>query len=130
MRRLFAHVRHACGRTLSQIPARPHSAGSGSDEVSKMRSLASTMSYLELLKLASPEAVVVISALVVLAIGLMSRPATVVAGVSPAKLPTRATGVRLRRTAKRWCSLVAALGVVIAMTAVLMLPRNANLFGG
>ena len=34
------------------------------------------MSYLELLKLASPEAVVVISALVVLAIGLTSRGAT------------------------------------------------------
>jgi len=59
---LVADVRHACGRTLSQISARPHHAGSGSDEISKMRSLTSTMSYLELLRLASPEAVVVIGA--------------------------------------------------------------------
>lgn len=92
-----------------------------------MRSLASTMSYLELLKLASPEAVVVISALIVLAIGLMSRRATVVAGVSPAKPPTRAAGTA---AATGWCSLVAALGLAIAMAAVLMLPRNASLFGG
>ena len=37
-----------------------------------MRSLLATMSYLELLKLASPEAIVVITALVVLTIGLTS----------------------------------------------------------
>jgi NADH-quinone oxidoreductase subunit N len=95
-----------------------------------MRSLASTTSYLELLKLASPEAVVVISALVVLTIGLMSGRATVAAGVSPAKPPAGAARIRLRRTATGWCSLVAALGVVIAIAAVLMLPRSANLFGG
>jgi NADH-quinone oxidoreductase subunit N len=95
-----------------------------------MRSLASTTSYLELLRLASPEAVVVISALVVLTIGLMSGRATVAAGVSPAKPPAGAARIRLRRTATGWCSLVAALGVVIAIAAVLMLPRSANLFGG
>jgi NADH-quinone oxidoreductase subunit N len=94
-----------------------------------MRSPAST-TYLELLRLASPEAVVVISALVVLTIGLMSRGATVVAGVSPAKPPAGAAGIRLGRTSTGWCSLVAALGVVVAIAAVLMLPRNANLFGG
>jgi NADH-quinone oxidoreductase subunit N len=88
------------------------------------------MSYLELLELASPEAVVVISALLVLAIGLMSRQATVVAGVSPAKPPARAASIRLRRTPTGWCSLVAVLGVVIAIAAVLMLPRDASLFGG
>ena len=89
------------------------------------------MSYLELLRLASPEAVVVIGALVVLTIGLVSSRATVVAGVSPAKPPTgAAAGSRLRRTATSWCSLVAVLGVVIAIAAVLVLPRNANLFGG
>jgi NADH-quinone oxidoreductase subunit N len=88
------------------------------------------MSYLELLKLASPEAVVVISALVVLAIGLMSRRAAVVAGVSPAKPPTRAAGIRLRRTSTDWCFVAAVLGVVIAIAAVLMLPRDASLFGG
>ncbi|HZR06055.1 MAG TPA: NADH-quinone oxidoreductase subunit N [Candidatus Udaeobacter sp.] len=85
------------------------------------------MSYLELLKLASPEAIVVISALVVLAIGLMSKRGTVVAGVSSAKPPRKAAGIT---AATGWCSLVAALCVAIAIAAVLMLPRNANLFGG
>jgi NADH-quinone oxidoreductase subunit N len=92
-----------------------------------MKSLASTTSYLELLKLASPETVVVISALIVLAIGLMSRRATVVAGVAPAKPPTRAAGTA---AATGCCSLVAALGVAIAIAAVVMLPRNASLFDG
>jgi NADH-quinone oxidoreductase subunit N len=85
------------------------------------------MSYLELLKLASPEAVVVISALVVLAIGLASSRGTAVTGVSTAKPPTRAPGAS---AATGWCSLVAGFGVVIAIAAVLMLPRNASLFGG
>jgi NADH-quinone oxidoreductase subunit N len=85
------------------------------------------MSYLELLKLASPEAVVVISALVVLAIGLASRRDPSVAGVSLAKPPTKAA---VTAAAADWCSLAAALGVVIAIAAVLMLPRNASLFGG
>ena len=95
-----------------------------------MRSVASTTSYLELLRLASPEAIVVISALVVLTIGLISGRATVVAGVSPTKLPTEAAGIGLGRTSTGWCSLVAGLGIIIAMAAVLMLPRNTNLFGG
>jgi NADH-quinone oxidoreductase subunit N len=92
-----------------------------------MRSLASKISYLELLKLASPEAVVVLSTLVVLAIGLTSRRATVVAGVSPAKPPTRAA---FTNAATGWCSLVALLGIIAAIGAVLMLPRNASLFSG
>jgi len=64
------------------------------------------MSYLELLKLASPEAVVVLTALVVLSIGLL------------AKRPAAA------------CGFAAALGILIAIGAVLLLPRNATLFGG
>jgi NADH-quinone oxidoreductase subunit N len=64
------------------------------------------MSYLELLKLASPEAVVVLTALVVLSIGLLAR--------RPAKA----------------CGFVAALGILIAIGALLVLPRNATLFGG
>ena len=64
------------------------------------------MSYLELIKLASPEAVVVITALVVLAVGLTSR-----------------------RT-RTICPSIAVLGLAGAIGAVLMLPRNANLFGG
>src|SRR5207247_6569273 len=64
------------------------------------------MSYLELLKLASPEAVVVLTALVVLSISLVARRA----------IPA--------------CAFVAALGIVIAIGAVVILPRNATLFGG
>jgi NADH-quinone oxidoreductase subunit N len=64
------------------------------------------MSYLELLKLASPEAVVVVTALVVLATGLAS---------------SRASGL---------CSLIAALGIALAIGAVIMLPQHATLFGG
>ena len=64
------------------------------------------MSYLELLKLASPEAVVVLTALVVLSIGLLAKRAAAA------------------------CGFAAALGILIAMGAVLLLPRNAALFGG
>ena len=64
------------------------------------------MNYLELLKLASPETIVVVTALGVLAIGLAS---------------TRASA---------FCSLVAGLGLVVAIGAVLVLPRNAMLFNG
>jgi NADH-quinone oxidoreductase subunit N len=92
-----------------------------------MSFLASTVSYLELLKLASPEAVVTISALVVLTIGLMNKRTTVVTGVSPAKPPTEAAGMP---ATAGWGSLVAVVGIVVALATVLMLPRNANLFGG
>jgi NADH-quinone oxidoreductase subunit N len=87
----------------------------------------STMSYLELLKLASPEAVVVVSALVVLAIGLTIRRGTVVAGVSSARSPDSVAGTNI---ASGSCSLIALLGIAMAVVAVLMLPRAANPFGG
>jgi NADH-quinone oxidoreductase subunit N len=64
------------------------------------------MSYLELLKLASPEAVVVVTALIVLAFGLASE---------------RTRGL---------CSGVAAAGLLFAIAAVLLLPRDATLFHG
>jgi NADH-quinone oxidoreductase subunit N len=64
------------------------------------------MSYLELLKLASPEAVVVLTALIVLSIGLLAGRLAAACGVG------------------------AALGILIAIAAVLLLPRNATLFGG
>ncbi|HEY7000375.1 MAG TPA: NADH-quinone oxidoreductase subunit N [Candidatus Udaeobacter sp.] len=92
-----------------------------------MRSLAPKVSYLEFLKLASPEAIVVISALVVLAIGLASRRTTVAGVVLPGERPTRTAAAR---TAAGWCSLVAAFGIIIGIGAVLMLPRDASLFGG
>jgi NADH-quinone oxidoreductase subunit N len=64
------------------------------------------MSYLELLKLASPEGIVVVTALVVLAIGLTTE------------------------RASASCSAIAALGLAIAIGAALMLPPKATLFGG
>src|SRR4030095_12340302 len=64
------------------------------------------MSYLDLLKLASPEAIVVLTALVVLSIGLLTERAAAV------------------------CALVGALGLAIATGAVLLLPHNASLFSG
>src|SRR5436190_15808903 len=64
------------------------------------------MSYLEFLKLASPEAIVVLTALNVLAIGLASA-----------------------RTSA-FCSFFAALGLGIAIGAVFLMPQNATLFAG
>jgi NADH-quinone oxidoreductase subunit N len=64
------------------------------------------MNYLKLLKLASPEAVVVLTALAVLSISLMAK---------------RAISA---------CTFVAAFGLVIAIGAVMILPRNETLFGG
>jgi NADH-quinone oxidoreductase subunit N len=64
------------------------------------------VSYLELLKLAAPEAVVVVTALIVLAIGLASE------------------------RASAWCGGIAAVGLVAAAATVLTLPNEATLFGG
>jgi NADH-quinone oxidoreductase subunit N len=64
------------------------------------------MHYLDLLKLASPEAVVVVTALAVLAIGLASG---------------RGAGV---------CSAVAAAGILSAIATVLLLPEQGTLFHG
>jgi len=64
------------------------------------------MSYLELLKLASPEAIVAVTALAVLGVGLAS---------------TRASGI---------CSFTATLGLALAIGAVMILPQHATLFHG
>ncbi len=64
------------------------------------------MIYLDLLKLALPEAIVVVTALAVLAIGLANK---------------RGAGL---------CSGVAAAGLFFAIAALIMLPQNANLFHG
>ncbi|HWY50901.1 MAG TPA: NADH-quinone oxidoreductase subunit N [Chthoniobacterales bacterium] len=64
------------------------------------------MSYLELLRLAAPEAIVVVTALVVLTIGLTTARALVLGPI------------------------VAVLGIAVAIGAILMLPVHANLFGG
>ena len=64
------------------------------------------MNYVELVRLASPEIVVTITALIVLAVGLAS---------------TRASGI---------CFAVAAAGILGAVATVLMLPEEATLFHG
>src|SRR5436305_1060834 len=64
------------------------------------------MSYLDLLKLASPEAIIAVTALAVLGIGLVS---------------TRASGI---------CSFAATLGLALAIGAVMILPQQATLLHG
>src|SRR6266480_3173737 len=64
------------------------------------------MSYLELLKLASPEAILVVAILAVLATGLAQQRATAL------------------------CALVALTGLAGAGVAIFLLPRNITLFGG
>jgi NADH-quinone oxidoreductase subunit N len=64
------------------------------------------MNYFELLRLAAPEAVLVVTALIVLALGLSTERASVL------------------------CSGVAAAGLLFASAAVLMLPPQAILFNG
>src|SRR6184192_2411956 len=64
------------------------------------------MSYLDLLKLASPEAIIAVTALAVLGIGLAS---------------TRASGI---------CSFAATLGLALAIGAVMILPQQATLLHG
>src|SRR5438552_6218112 len=85
------------------------------------------MSYLDLLKLAAPEAIVTLTALVVLVIGLTTNRGTVVAGVSVAMLKPAAAGTA---AVTRFCTLVGALGLIIAIEAIVLLPSRANLFHG
>jgi NADH-quinone oxidoreductase subunit N len=87
------------------------------------------MSYLELLKLASPEAIITVTALTVLAIGLAGGRGFVAAAVSAAK-PTANAGDTPATTAATSgiCSFVATLGLAVAVGAVLMLPQHARLF--
>jgi NADH-quinone oxidoreductase subunit N len=64
------------------------------------------VNYLDLLRLALPEAIIVATALAVLAIGLASK---------------RGAGL---------CSGIAGAGILFAVAALIMLPRTANLFHG
>jgi NADH-quinone oxidoreductase subunit N len=92
-----------------------------------MKAADSTTSYLELLKLASPETIVVITALAVLAIGLGTGRVKSTATVSTAKPAQNGNDTS---TATGICSAVAALGLALAVGAILMLPRSTTLFGG
>src|SRR6266513_906876 len=92
-----------------------------------MKAADATISYLELLKLASPETIVVITALAVLAVGLGTgrvRSTTTVSTVQRARSASNSV------TAMRICSAVAGLGLAIAGVVVLQLPQGTTLFGG
>jgi NADH-quinone oxidoreductase subunit N len=71
------------------------------------------MSYLELLKLASPEAILTLTALVVLTIGVATG---------------RKTGGSTASTVI--CMPIAVLGVIITVGAIVLLPAHADLFHG
>src|SRR5436190_9893448 len=64
------------------------------------------MRYFELLRFAAPETIIVVAALAVLTIGLVS---------------TRA---------RLLCPIAAAVGILVAIVAIVKLPPQANLFGG
>ncbi len=86
------------------------------------------MNYFELLRLASPEAIVVVTALAVLAIGLTSGGKVAVrAKQNDAASPGR---IADDTPAATICSFIAALGIMVAVGAVLLLPLQANLFEG
>src|SRR5438128_8059433 len=86
------------------------------------------MSYFELLKLASPEAVVAATALVVLAISLTTGHAA--AGVTVSAAQMAQTGAPRPFRGTTICLFVAEIGLVIALIVVPMLPRNATLLSG
>src|SRR3989440_2074043 len=92
-----------------------------------MKAADATISYLELLKFASPETIVVITALAVLAVGLGTgrvRSTTTVSTVQRARSASNSA------TAMGICSAVAGLGFAIAGVVVLQLPQGTTLFGG
>jgi NADH-quinone oxidoreductase subunit N len=85
------------------------------------------MSYLELLKLAAPEAIVVLTALVVLTIGLVTGRRNTGATVSVANPPG---ADRPPDSPPAICGLVAALGLALAAAVIVRLPGQATLFHG
>jgi NADH-quinone oxidoreductase subunit N len=94
------------------------------------------MSYLELLKLAAPEAIVLVAALVVLTIGLLTGRRGVGASASVAgpgnagDRPNAFADYTLPATSGGVGPFVAAIGLAFAAAAVLQLPSHATLFHG
>src|SRR5947207_4087611 len=95
------------------------------------------MSYIELLKLAAPEAIVVVTALVVLVIGLTSRRKTVEVAMLATPKPGEGGSAAKSHdnagntpAATALCAIIAALGLAVAIGAMLILPPNATLFAG
>jgi NADH-quinone oxidoreductase subunit N len=84
------------------------------------------MSYLELLKLAAPEAIVTVTALIVLAIGVATGRRTG-GSAAPSGDGTKAAGTA---GSTGICTLVAVLGLIIAIAVIVTLPSNADLFHG
>ncbi len=85
------------------------------------------MSYLELLRLAAPEAILVVTALAVLTIGLVTGRRSVGATVSVAG---RGNVPGATPASLALCSLVAAFGLAIAAAVIVRLPAHAMLFHG
>jgi len=75
------------------------------------------MSYLELLQLVSPEATLTVTALTVLAVGLTSS----------GQVSSRGSSVPAASSA---CTVIAALGLLVSVFAVLHLPPDAMRFNG
>ena len=84
------------------------------------------MSYLELLKFASPEAIVTLTVLAVLAIGLATRRNVVTATIATEEIQANPRD----GSSPTICSLVALLGLIAAACAVLLLPSPMTLFHG
>jgi NADH-quinone oxidoreductase subunit N len=75
------------------------------------------VSYLELLQLVSPEATLTVTALLVLAIGLTGRRSSQTSSIAAA-VPAAT------------CTIIAALGLLLSVFAVLHLPGNVTRFNG
>src|SRR5205814_10013520 len=84
---------------------------------------------IEVLQLAAPEAIVDFRDLVVRTIGLTIGRQAAGSTVSTGR-PTRNAGGTTSTGSAGLCTFVAVLGLAVAIGAVLMLPRNATLFGG
>src|SRR5690242_8223944 len=87
------------------------------------------MNYLQLLQLAAPEAIVTLTALLVLTIELLSGRNTSSATVSSASPPATQTSARAG-AGQGLGVFVAGLGLVIAVAVILRLPAHAWLFHG
>ncbi len=90
------------------------------------------MNYLDLVRLALPEIILVVTALAVLTIGLVADRRSVGATVSVAGPGSAGTHGNAGDTpaATRLCSLAAAVGLAVAVGAVLLSPPHAMLFHG
>jgi NADH-quinone oxidoreductase subunit N len=87
------------------------------------------MNYLQLLQLAAPEAIVVVTALLVLTVGLITsqRAATPEVALKP---DSPASATHPSATTTNSCLLIATLGLIAAIVAVVRLPLQASIAHG